>query len=142
MILLPRAGYFVIIGCGRIGSRMAGYLSSRGHSVVVIDIKEEAFERLPPEFTGFTIHGDAAEIETLKTAKMEKADAVMALTSDDNTNFMIAQIARKVFGVTRVISNVHNPENMELFEDFRIEAFCPTLLAFETLKRLLGENST
>ncbi|MCD6254163.1 MAG: TrkA family potassium uptake protein [Thermotogae bacterium] len=136
---MAKTGYFVVIGCGRLGSRVAGYLSEQGHSVVVIDAREETFERLPAEFTGFTIHGDASEIETLKQAKMERADVVMALTSDDNTNFMLAQIARKMFGVTRVISYVHNPENMELFKDFSIEAFCPVLLAFETLKGLLEE---
>ncbi len=131
---MPKSYYFVVVGCGRLGSKVAGYLSEKGHSVVVMDKNENAFERLPPEFTGFTVYGDATEMESLKEAKVNMADMVLAFTANDNTNFMVAQIALRIFGVPRVVAYVHEPENIELFKEFGIEVVCPTLLTFETMK--------
>ena len=62
--------YIIIVGCGRLGSKIAANLSNLGHSVVVVDKHETSFEHLTQEFTGFTIVGNATEIESLKKAKI------------------------------------------------------------------------
>ncbi|MDK2848323.1 MAG: trk/ktr system potassium uptake protein, partial [Desulfuromonadales bacterium] len=70
--------YVVIVGCGRLGSMLAGLLSEAGCSVVVIDINESAFDLLTAEFSGFRIVGDAVEIEILRAAKTDRADCLLA----------------------------------------------------------------
>ena len=129
--------YVIIVGCGRMGSIVANYASSEGHNVVIIDKDDKAFEHLSPEFSGFTIHGDATEVENLKDAKIERADVFLALTDDDNINFMVSMIAKKVFGVRKVIARVYDPDNFELFKEFGINAISPILLMGEALKGVL-----
>ena len=129
--------YVIVVGCGKMGSIIANYASSEGHNVVVIDKDEKAFDMLSPEFSGFTILGDATEVENLKAAKVDKADVLFSLTTDDNTNFMISMVAKHVFGVKRVVSRVYDPDNLPVFQEFGIDAICPILLMVESLKGLL-----
>ncbi len=44
--------HFVIMGCGRVGAALTVQLAKAGHTVSIIDKRKEAFDRLPPEFTG------------------------------------------------------------------------------------------
>ncbi len=129
--------YIVIIGCGRLGSRIASLLSSQRHSVVVVDRDENALQALSYEFSGFTILGEATELDTLKNAKLDKADIALVLSPDDNTNIMIALVAKEYFSTPRVIARVYDPNNLEVFSQFGIEIICPTLLAVESIKEVL-----
>lgn len=57
--------------------------------------KEEAFQKLSEIFSGFTIEADEIEKDTLLLANIERAEIIITATNDDNTNLMIAQIAKK-----------------------------------------------
>jgi len=120
--------YVVVVGCGRLGSLLAGLLSQAGSSVVVIDRNEAAFELLSPEFSGFRITGDAVEMEVLKVAKAHKAGCLLAVTEDDNVNLMVAQVAHEVFKVPRVMARVFDPRREQVYREFGIETISPTKL--------------
>ncbi|WP_225071302.1 NAD-binding protein [Desulfuromonas sp. CSMB_57] len=120
--------YVVIVGCGRLGSLLAGLLSEVGSSVVVIDIEESAFDLLTAGFSGFRIVGDAVEIEVLRAAKTHKADCLLATTEEDNVNLMVAQVARKVFNVPKVLARVFDPRREGVYREFDIETVSPTKL--------------
>lgn len=131
---MPKKSLYVIIaGCGRLGASIAGFFSKRGHSVVVIDRDSQSFENLPPEFTGFKIQGDVVELENIKSAQIKKADIFLALTNDDNTNFMVSKVAKRLFNVPRVVARVYDPENIQLFENSDIDVICPMRIAMEKL---------
>ena len=121
--------YLVIVGCGRLGSILANRASSLGSSVVVVDRDEAAFANLSAEFSGFTVTGDAAELAVLRRARIEQADCLLAITPQDNVNLMVAQVARTVFGVSRVLARVFDPAREEVYREFSIETICPTSLA-------------
>ncbi len=121
--------YIVIVGCGRLGSTLANRLSGLGHRLIVIDDNERAFERLSTEFSGFRILGDAIEMDVLREAKPEKADYLFAITTRDNANLMVAQIARRIFNVPRVIARVYDPTREAIFREFGIDTISPTKLA-------------
>ncbi len=125
--------YIIIVGCGKIGSIVASQMSASGNNVVVIDNREEAFDNLSEEFTGFKILGDATEIVHLKETKIERANVVLALTGDDNTNFMVSTVAKQYFGVKEVIARVNDPDNEKIFEEFDIEVISPTALVAEKI---------
>lgn len=118
--------YIIIIGCGRLGSYLANNLSRGGHSVVVIDREESAFAALTTGFSGFQIIGDAAEFSVLKQAKIDRADAFIATTQEDNLNLMIAQIAKNFFNVPKVMARVFDPHREKIYREFGIETICPT----------------
>jgi len=121
--------YVVIVGCGRLGSLLANRLSGLGSSIVVIDRDERAFEDLSTEFSGFRVTGDAAELAVLRQARIDKAECVLAITSYDNLNVMVAQVARTVFGVPKVIARVSDPSREAVYREFGIETICPTNLS-------------
>lgn len=121
--------YVIVVGCGRLGSLLASRLSSLGSSVVVIDREEAAFENLSTEFSGFRVTGDAAELAVLRQARIDKAECLLAITSHDNVNLMVAQVAQTIFDVPQVIARVHDPSREAVYREFGIETICPTNLA-------------
>lgn len=129
--------YIIIIGCGAFGANVAEYLSTQKKSVVIIDKKENSFEKLSEDFSGFTIEADGIEKDTLLLANIERAEIVITATNDDNTNLMIAQIAKKIYNVPKVIARVFDPTREKIYEDFGIETISPISLSIEKFKSLV-----
>ena len=132
--------YVIIIGCGRLGSYLANRLSHDGHSVVVIDLDHSALETLSIDYSGFRMEGDATEINLLKQAKIDKADFFIATTGDDNVNLMVAQIAKKLFQVPRVMARVFQPKREKTYLDLGIETVCPTSIAADLLLKAIQSS--
>jgi trk system potassium uptake protein TrkA len=121
--------YIVVIGCGRTGSKLAGLLSEKGNDVVVIDKDITRLEALPVEYSGFRVEGDALEQEVLKQAKVEQADFIVITTGNDKVNYMVAQLTRVIFRVSKILVRVVNPEKVNLFKnDPAIETLSPISL--------------
>ncbi len=104
------------MGCGRVGSTLAGILEQRGHSVAVIDADVDAFRRLGGDFTGVTVTGMGFDREVLISAGIERADAFAAVSSGDNTNIISARLARENFSVKRVVARIYDPKRAEVYE--------------------------
>jgi trk system potassium uptake protein TrkA len=119
--------HIIIIGCGRVGARLASLLSSSGHSVVVIDKNPEAFKRLEPSFKGKTIEGVGFDRKTLLDAGIEHADALATVTNGDNTNVVVASIAAQDFHVPRVVARINDPVRAEIFPKLGITTISATL---------------
>ena len=68
----------VIMGCGRVGGRLAGLLAEDGHEVTILDLDEYSFRRLPSDFKGTALVGNGTDEDTLKKAGIEQADALGA----------------------------------------------------------------
>ena len=127
----------VIMGCGRVGARLAGLLDIEGQSVTIVDTDAYSFRRLPAEFGGTALVGDGMDEGSLRKAGIEKADAFFSLTQGDNRNVMAAQIARNIFKVPKVLCRVYDPLRRELFNSLGIEAFSPTTIFAQMLKEKL-----
>jgi trk system potassium uptake protein TrkA len=128
----------VIFGCGRVGARLAGTLDAEGHSISVIDLKLESFDRLPAKFNGQTVLGEGVDYDVLRQAGIESADAFLALSDNDNSNIMASQIAQCVFHVGRVITRIYDPGRNESFRALGLETVCPTRVGVERIETLLG----
>jgi trk system potassium uptake protein TrkA len=124
----------IIMGCGRVGGRLAGLLDIEGHSVTILDTDSYSFRRLPPDFAGTALVGDGMDEEVLKKAGIEEADAFVAVTEVDNHNIMAAQIARHIFNVPKVVCRIYDPMRRELFNSLGIEALSPTTTFAQMLK--------
>lgn len=134
--------YIVIIGCGRLGSTVARELSNEGHDVVIIDYDIDNLERLGSGFNGNRIRGVEFDIDTLLDAGIDKADVFLAVTSDDNTNIMAAQIVHNIFGIKRVIARVCEPEKEYIYKRLGIEAVKPIQLADEVIRNTIIEEGS
>ena len=116
------------MGCGRVGARVASKLSSAGHEVTVLDLSATAFRRLDPGFAGQTMVGNGIDVDVLRRAGIERADAFAAVTQGDNRNVMASQIARHIFGVSRVVTRIYDPLRQETYEMLGIQAISPTVI--------------
>lgn len=129
--------YVIVVGCGSVGAGLANSLSSDGHDVVVIDKHVDAFERLGADFNGVTITGTGIDEDVLRRAGIERADAFAAVTSDDNTNIMAAQIAQRLFSVDRVVARVFDPEREYAYKEFGLTTVCPTNVGVTQIRNAL-----
>ncbi|MEA2086245.1 MAG: TrkA family potassium uptake protein [Chloroflexota bacterium] len=126
-----------IMGCGRVGARLAGLLDIEGHQVTILDTNSYSFRRLPPEFNGTALLGNGTDEEALRKAGIEEADAFIAVTQGDNRNVMAAQIAMHIFNVPRVISRIYDPLRRQLYNSLGIEAISPTIIFAQMIKERL-----
>ena len=120
--------YIIIVGCGRVGRQLSQLLQMEGHNIVIIDRKEIAFESLGKRFNGLTITGDGSDLEILKEAGIEKADAFVVVTESDKSNIMVAQIGQKIFKVPRVIARIYEPDLAEIYRGLGLNVISGTML--------------
>jgi trk system potassium uptake protein TrkA len=74
-------GFVIVVGAGRVGRTVATTLSAKGESVLVVDCSEQSLGRLPPQYTGFKLLGNAADVATLHRAEMNRASRVFATSN-------------------------------------------------------------
>lgn len=130
----------IIIGCGKVGATLAHVLSEEGHGVVIVDSDRGAFKALKPGFNGLTVAGVPIDQDVLKQAGIETADALAAVTPDDNINIMSCQVAKEIFKVQKVIARIYNPEREHVFHEFGLETICPTNMTVDVIRsKILGE---
>jgi trk system potassium uptake protein TrkA len=127
----------IIMGCGRVGARLAGMLDSEGHNITVLDTDSYSFRRLPTGFKGKALVGNGVDEESLKRAGIQQVDAFIAVTQGDNRNIMAAQMAKHIFGVKRVICRIYDPLRQELYQGLGVESISPTSIITDLLKKKL-----
>jgi trk system potassium uptake protein TrkA len=105
----------LIIGCGRVGSALAKRLHTAGWDVVALDESEEALGRLGENWPGGFRVGHALDIDVLEDAGIADADAVIASTDGDNTNIVVAQVAKLRYEVPHVAARIIDPNRAEIY---------------------------
>ena len=141
---MKKSLYIAVIGCGRLGSILASDLSQQGHEVVVIDRDKSAFARLAIEFSGFSLTGDASEMNLLQAAKLNKAQVAIAVTGKDNLNILVSQLAKNVFHVPVVLTRILDPNKEEIYQQLGLTTISTTKISavafLQTLQQQLEEN--
>jgi trk system potassium uptake protein TrkA len=120
--------FVIIMGCGRVGARLAQMLVADGHEVTIMDTNVNAFARLGSDFKGTTLLGTGVDQEILRRAGIERADAFVAATQGDNRNIMASQIAKHLFGVKNVVTRIYDPLRADTFNTLGLHTISPTLL--------------
>ena len=123
----------LIIGCGRVGSTIAVQLQREGWDVVVVDENEDALSRLGDHWPGSFLVGHGMDVDLLRDAGIEDADAVVVATDGDNTNIVIGQVAQKRFDIQCVVVRVLDPARARFYAARGLSTVCPTSVAIETL---------
>jgi len=78
-----------------------------------------------------TITGIPIDEDILEMAGIKSADALAAVTSDDNVNIMVSQIARQIYHVPTVITRTYDPQRKEVLTAMGLDTICPTTLAVD-----------
>ena len=132
--------FILVVGAGRVGSTVAKWALAEGHDVSVLDEDPLSHERLDNELDTsweeaggrFTV-GTALEIDALTEAGITEADTVIVCTDGDNTNLVVAQIARRRYGIDGVIVRVLDPRRAAWYAEQGVQTICPTQIAIEQL---------
>ena len=133
--------HFVIIGCGRVGRALTGYLLERDHSVALIDKNPERFRQLAPHDRLTTLVGIGFDRSILESAHIEKADGLAAVTSGDNSNIVIARVAKEIFHVPHVTARIYDPARAGLYQRLGISTVASVAWTTDQfIKHLAPEN--
>jgi trk system potassium uptake protein TrkA len=132
----------VVVGCGRVGAAVAANLEDAGHTVAVVDKDGRAFRRLPQGFSGRRVKGLGFDRDRLLEAGIEEATALAAVTNGDNSNIVVARVARESFGVERVVARIYDPRRAVIYERLGIPTIATVHWSTErVLRRILPEQA-
>lgn len=132
----------LVIGSGMVGTTLAAALDDRGHDVSVVDRSEADFESLPAKFGGFTTAGVPIDQDVLKRAGIQTCDVLFAVTSQDDMNIMVSELARQKFNVPRIYARITDVKKGEVFEQLGVNIICPTKLTVSAACAALEEDGS
>lgn len=110
----------IIIGAGKLGSKLAEAMTLENMDVVVVDTNPKVLERISEHLDIMTVSGNGLDSEMLKELNIAKFDLLVACTEFDETNAVICTLAKKL-GCVRTIARVRNPEYTEQMEFMKNE---------------------
>ena len=130
----------IIVGYGRLGSQVVRALDKAKHEVIVLD-KQRALLQKPGRDTNIKLlAGNAIDPDVLRAAGAEGADALFALTRDENTNLMVAQVARSLFKIPKIMAVVYDPAREPYYRAAGIETMALTVAGAEFIVGQLQQN--
>ena len=94
--------YIVVVGLGQVGLSVVRILEARGHEVVAVDRDHQAVLHVEEHFDVATLEGYGASARVLKEAGCARADLIIAVTKQDETNLVAALTARHL-GTRRAV---------------------------------------
>lgn len=112
--------HIIIIGSGKTGKHVIKAAVQDNHDVFVIEKNKTTADWVASHFDCIVINSDATNIEALKEAKAEKADAIIVTTNDDAVNSLVILLAKQL-GVIRLVSSVNNEDHLPVFEQLGID---------------------
>ena len=138
----------VIIGCGKLGTKIANDCAAKGENVVVVDIDEYVEERLSDPFPGVIVVGDATNLSMLEQrANIASARDVIITTGNDNVNIFLAHVLDKIYKTPHVYVRLDDLSYKDLiigkYKDgtpMRIKAIYPTKLSYEAFTEVKMED--
>lgn len=125
----------LVLGCGRLGARLTRDALHEGHNVSIIDKDPASFSRLPTDIQAVIVLGTGIDEDIQRSAGVESADTFIAVTDNDNTNIMAAQIAQRVFDIEHVILRVYDPVRAETYRRLGLTVICPTVMVAELVEQ-------
>lgn len=128
---------FIVVGCGRVGAELTRRLNRSGHEVVVVDQNKAAFERLPQNFHGRTVHGEALSERVLERAGIRETHGLAAVTNADTLNAVVAHAARAIYKVPVVVCRNYDPRLRGMLETFGIQIVSSTAWGAQRTEELL-----
>ena len=132
----------IVVGCGRVGSALAKRLHGAGWEVAAVDESEEALERLGEKWPGAFYLGHGLDVALLEGAGIADSDVVIVSTDGDNTNLVVAQIAKLRYDVPKVAVRVVDPARAAFYSNRGFDVVSPTTTAIEALASIaLGDGS-
>ena len=95
----------IIAGDGEVGFHLAKMLHDENHDITIVDPHEELLMMLESHTDIMTITGDCTSVSVLNKARINKADLLISVLHDEQTN-LISCILGKKLGAKRTIARI------------------------------------
>ncbi|MBI4302167.1 MAG: TrkA family potassium uptake protein [Chloroflexi bacterium] len=134
----------LIVGAGKLGRQTAKLLINAGNHVILVDKDPAALHEMKDILGDGAVSGDGCEPTVLEKAGIGQAQVVIAATGHDEDNLVVAELARRIFDVPRVIARVNRPENEWLFTPQRgvDVAFSPATLVAKMVEEVVDRGAS
>ena len=120
---------------------MALELDRTGWEVTAIDENEDALQRLGEHWSGGFVVGHGMDVDVLREAGIEGADAVVVATNGDNTNLVVGQVAQKQFDIQTTIVRVLDPARAKVYASLGLPTISPTSTAIDFLTEAVRKSA-
>ena len=127
----------VIVGGGRIGRHLSQRFSRQKHEVVIVEPNRRLCLEMADSLPVAIVCGDGTEIPTLESAGIRDAGCLIAVTGTDQVNLVAAQLAKRRYGVKKVIARVNDPRNMETFRALGVDI---PVSSTDTIARMIEQE--
>lgn len=123
----------LVVGGGKLVYFLSHTFISKGHTVTIINRDREECTQLSRRLKAIVVYGDGSDPQILREAGADTADAVLAVTPNDQDNLVICQMADLRFHVPRTLALVNDPDNEEVFRQLGITAAFSTTRILSSL---------
>src|SRR6267143_5999375 len=113
--------YVIVVGGGTGGYYISRDLLERGHEVTLIERNGPRADWLQTQLGRLVMRGDGCDVKFMSQTGIERADAIVAVTADDEDNLIALQMAKRHFNVKKTIARVNNPSNVEIFKTLGVD---------------------
>jgi trk system potassium uptake protein TrkA len=113
--------FVIVVGAGKTGYNLTKLLMEEGHEVLLVEKNKARYFELNNELGENIFLGDASESEVLKNIGTNRANVLVAVTGDDDTNLVICQMAKIMYMIPRTIARISNPKNEDIFSSLGVD---------------------
>ncbi|MBU0489561.1 MAG: Trk system potassium transporter TrkA [Bacteroidetes bacterium] len=136
----------VIAGDGEVGFHVAKMLTNEKHNITIVDPQQDLLKMIESHTDLMTIAGNSTNPEILLQAKADKADLVISVVHEEQTNILTAIIAKKL-GAKKTIARINSIEflrkdNLAMLEGMGIDYIVsPEFFAAQEIAGLVQQSA-
>lgn len=117
----------LVFGCGNLARQLIGNILADGNNVVFLDKHDECLRYFATTDSVEIVRINGSNLmEELSRGDIDASDMVVAVSQDDNTNAMVAQIATHIFNISRVVCHIGDVDRRETYRRIGLNIVCST----------------
>lgn len=101
--------YVIVVGAGEVGTYVADRLSREGHDVAVIERNRAAHRAVTERLDVLTLQGSGTNPEVLREAGIDRAEMIVAVTSQDEVNLVCCLVGKQA-GIARTVCRLEDAD--------------------------------
>ncbi|MDL2269683.1 Trk system potassium transporter TrkA [Desulfosarcina sp. OttesenSCG-928-A07] len=109
----------IVVGAGEVGFHIASRLTREDKDVVVIDVNEEALQRLSETVDVQTLLGSGSNPSILEEAGIQNAEILLAVTNSDEVNLVACMLADNLSPSTTKLARLRSGGFDRYYEAFK-----------------------
>lgn len=126
----------IIAGSGITVYFLAKRFISKGYSLSIISNDAEDCGYYSRYLKALVVKGDCTDPEILEQGDVHSANILIGMTSKDQDNLAVCQLAKLYYKVPRILAVVNDPDNEEVFSKLGIKAVSSCNFLIQSLDTL------